>query len=305
MANVVSFSRKTRTEKEAEASSSLPKPSVRQSRLKRLLFLLPLFIAIQLTAAGYYYWEHYLKFVVQTDNAQVYAPLSPVNSRMMGFVDRVFVAENDYVAEDTVLAEFESSDVALEIRLKEARYKKAEADLKRAKRLQRSGAVSMADFELAEASSALALADLDGAKLKLSFSKVRAQVSGSIGKRNLQPGQFVQPGQSLFWIIPEAKSVRVKANLKETQIRKVKAGQKVRMRFDANPGVDFWGKVETVLPASGAVFSLFPPENSTGHFTKVVQTIPVLIEVQAGPIETLLPGMSAFVEIDTREEASP
>lgn len=305
MANVVSFTRKTKVEGESLGSPSIAKKPTRSVRFRRLIFLLPVFIAVQVAAAGYYYWDHYLKFMVQTENAQVYAPITPVNSRIMGFVDRVFVSENDVVEENTVLAEFESSDVALEVRLKEARFKKAEADLNRAKRLHRSGALSTADLELAEASAALAQADLEGARLKFSFTKVRAQIGGTIGKRNLQPGQFVQPGQSLFWIIPKTELVRVKANLKETQIGKVKAGQKVRMRFDASPGKDFWGEVETVLPSSGGVFSLFPPENSTGHFTKVVQTVPVYIQVKETTSDKLLPGMSVFVEIDTREGIAP
>jgi membrane fusion protein, multidrug efflux system len=301
MANVVSFSRRPKSENEDRESQPSVKTAKSRFRFKKFLFMLPLFLAGLLAVGGYYYWEHYLQFVVQTDNAQVYSTIAPVNSRMMGFVERVLVSENDTVEENTVLAEFESSDIALEIRLKEARYKKAEVDYTRAQRLHRSGALSKSDLELGEASAALALADLDGAKLKLSFAKVRAHVAGTIGKRNLQPGQFVQPGQSLFWIIPRSNTLRVKAHLKETQIRKVKTGQKVRMRFDSNPGKDYWGTVETVLPSSGGIFSLFPPENSTGHYTKVVQTIPVYIQVEDEPNSLLFPGMSVFVEIDTRE----
>jgi membrane fusion protein, multidrug efflux system len=300
MANVVTFSRAPWKEAKPPELHESPKKPKRSFRVKRYFYFLPLVLGIALAGGLFYYWEVYLQYVVQTDNAQVEASVVPVNSRIMGFVEHVKVKENDRVEKEMVLAEFDSSDTQLELRLKEARYQKAAADFERAKKLHRTGALSKAELELSEAAATLASADLDGSKLKLSFTKVKAHVSGIVGKRSLQPGQFVQPGQSLFWIIPDSENVRIRANLKETQIRSVQPGQKVLVRLDAFPKQTFIGRVESILPASGSLFSLFPPENSSGHYTKVVQTIPVFITLDDPPQSGVVPGMSAYVEIDTR-----
>jgi len=114
-------------------------------------------------------------------------------------------------------------------------------------------------------------------------------------------GQYVQAGTRLMSIVP-VQQIYVEANFKETQVGLMRVGQPVTLEVDALPGVEVHGRVDSVSPGTGAQFSLLPPQNATGNFTKIVQRIPVRIAIDAGP-ETrklLVPGMSVDVTVDTR-----
>ncbi|MDQ0503428.1 HlyD family secretion protein [Xanthobacter agilis] len=141
----------------------------------------------------------------------------------------------------------------------------------------------------------------DQAQRDLDFTVVRAPVEGVVGNRAVQVGQLVQPGTRLAAIVPLG-AVYVDANFKETQFDRLHPGQKVKVHVDAYPDRDFTGQVASVSPASGAVFSLLPPENATGNFTKIVQRIPVRIGLDADAREghALRPGMSVTAVVDTR-----
>ena len=143
---------------------------------------------------------------------------------------------------------------------------------------------------------------LDRAKRDLSFTEVRAPVDGTVGNRAVEVGAYVQPGTRLMAIVPLA-SVRVDANFKETQLAKIRPGQRVHLEVDAYPGEDFPATVESIAPASGSQFSLLPPENATGNFTKIVQRVPVRVKVdpEVAARGLLRPGMSALVRIDSRD----
>jgi membrane fusion protein (multidrug efflux system) len=138
------------------------------------------------------------------------------------------------------------------------------------------------------------------AERDLSFTIVRAPVSGVLGNRAVEVGAYVQPGSRLAALVP-LDSVRVDANFKETQLRRIRAGQRVHVEVDAFPGREFEGTVESIAPASGSQFSLLPPENATGNFTKIVQRVPVRIKVGGGEEAVLRPGMSVVVRVDTRD----
>jgi membrane fusion protein (multidrug efflux system) len=113
----------------------------------------------------------------------------------------------------------------------------------------------------------------------------------------------VASGQSVVQLVPDARWVT--ANFKETQLGAMRVGQPVSLTVDAYPGVKFHGEVESLAAATGARFSLLPPDNATGNFTKVVQRIPVRVRVLSSqPLEQLVPGMSADVDIDTRSPAA-
>ncbi|MFG1346976.1 HlyD family secretion protein [Xanthobacter autotrophicus DSM 431] len=135
----------------------------------------------------------------------------------------------------------------------------------------------------------------------LDFTVVRAPISGVVGNRAVQVGQLVQPGTRLAAVVPLG-GVYVDANFKETQLGRLIPGQKVRVYVDAYPDRDFEGTVFSVSPASGSVFSLLPPENATGNFTKIVQRIPVRIALDADALagHELRPGMSVTATVDTR-----
>lgn len=143
------------------------------------------------------------------------------------------------------------------------------------------------------------------AERDLSFTTIRAPIDGVIGNKAAEIGTFVQPGTRLAALVPLA-SVHVDANFKETQLARLQPGQPVRVEVDALPGREIVGTVESVSPASGSVFSLLPPENATGNFTKIVQRVPVRVRLPSDLVEQglLRPGMSVVAAVDTRGPAT-
>ncbi len=160
--------------------------------------------------------------------------------------------------------------------------------------------VSDKQAEVAAANIKKAKAQLDAAKLNLSYTVVTAAIDGQVSKIDIQAGQLVQPGQSLFYIINNA-TAWVIANFKETQLNKMVIGQKVTIKVDAYPDYDFEGEIASFSPATGSVFSLLPPDNATGNFVKTIQRLPVKISLNksndAKKIELLRPGMNVTVDV--------
>ena len=154
---------------------------------------------------------------------------------------------------------------------------------------------------LEELRTALAKAERD-----LSFTVIRAPVDGVIGNRAVQTGDFVQTGQRLASLVP-LDDVYVDANFKETQLAHLRPGQKVSIAVDALPDQTIEGTVTSLAPASGAVFSLLPPDNATGNFTKIVQRLPVRVSVppDVATLRLLRPGMSVVVSVNTKPGAAP
>jgi membrane fusion protein (multidrug efflux system) len=143
------------------------------------------------------------------------------------------------------------------------------------------------------------------AERDLSFTVIRAPFEGVIGNRAIQSGDYVQSGQRLASLVP-LDDVFVDANFKETQLAALHPGQPVSIAVDALDGHAIAGTVESVAPASGSVFSLLPPDNATGNFTKVAQRVPVRIAIDPGQalVDRLVPGMSVVVSVDTRAQPS-
>jgi membrane fusion protein (multidrug efflux system) len=152
---------------------------------------------------------------------------------------------------------------------------------------------------LQELRTALAKAERD-----LSFTVIRAPVDGMIGNRAVQTGDFVQTGQRLASLVP-LDEVYVDANFKETQLAHLRPGQKVAITVDALPDQAIEGTIASLAPASGAVFSLLPPDNATGNFTKIVQRLPVRVSVplDVATLRLLRPGMSVVVSVNTKASA--
>jgi membrane fusion protein (multidrug efflux system) len=143
-------------------------------------------------------------------------------------------------------------------------------------------------------------ADVDDAKLNLSYAVVLAPADGMVSKVNVQPGQFLTAGQSLFSIVLK-QNLWVVANFKETQLEKMKVGQIVSVEADAFPGHKFQAKITSLSAATGASYALLPPDNASGNFVKVVQRVPVKIEF-TNPNDSLLKqlrtGMNVAVEVN-------
>jgi membrane fusion protein (multidrug efflux system) len=139
------------------------------------------------------------------------------------------------------------------------------------------------------------------AERDLSFTVIRAPVDGVFSNRAVQTGDYVQTGQRLASLVP-LNDVYIDANFKETQLARIRPGQSVSISVDALPEDAIEGHVESLSPAAGAIFSLLPPDNATGNFTKIVQRLPVRIAVPAAVAEKRLlrPGMSVVVSVDTK-----
>jgi len=211
----------------------------------------------------------------------------------------------------------------------QAEDRRARADLARYRELANEGVLAPTDLDAAVAAAASAEAALtaarnrvsaaearargaesrvaaaraarDEAALQLGYARVTAPEEGVISKKSVEMGQLVQPGQALMAVVP-LDSVWVVANLKETQLQHLRPGQPVEVRADAYPGHVFPGHIESLSPATGAKFSLLPPDNATGNFVKVVQRVPVRIALDGpnDPERPLRPGMSARVEVRIR-----
>ena len=138
------------------------------------------------------------------------------------------------------------------------------------------------------------------AQLDVEYTTITAPIDGVVGARTLRLGQYVQAGTQLLAIVP-LHDVYIVANFKETQLTRARSGQYVRLRVDTFPGVDLHGYVDDIAPATGLEFSLLPPDNATGNFTKIVQRVPVKIRLDAGQPLTgqLRPGMSVTAKVYT------
>jgi membrane fusion protein (multidrug efflux system) len=186
-----------------------------------------------------------------------------------------------------------------------ANYAKAQADVRASRAviaaqqhqlevLQGTRKQRAADLEATKAS-------LASAKLKLGYTKISAPFDGVVGERQVQPGDYVNIGTNLINVVPLPK-VYVIANYKETQLTHVAPGQRVEITVDSFPREKLRGKVERIAPATGAQVALLPPDNATGNFTKVVQRIPVRIQLDDNQplLARLVPGMSVVTSIDTK-----
>ncbi|GJD88288.1 Colistin resistance protein EmrA [Methylobacterium hispanicum] len=183
----------------------------------------------------------------------------------------------------------------------EAAVKSAEAALVAARA---NVAVLQAQTREAESLAAELRTAVDRARRDLDFAVIRAPFDGVVGNKAVEAGAYVAPGSRVAALVP-LQSVRIDANFKETQLARVRPGQEVHIHVDAYPDRDIVGTVESLSPASGSVFSLLPPDNATGNFTKIVQRLPVRVQVPADVARegVLRPGLSVVVRVDTRDGA--
>ncbi|QJD95885.1 HlyD family secretion protein [Mucilaginibacter robiniae] len=307
-----------------------------------------------------------------TDDAQIDGDISPVVSRVGGYVDSIYFEDNQHVNKSQVLVKIDARDYKVKLEQAQAaqkgagesigvgqsqiysntanaanaranvvsaqaRLEKVQKDYSRYANLIKDGSItqqqfdqSKSDLEVAQAGLRAARdqykaaqeqvgatrnqlkvtstgvsqrqADVDFAKLQLSYTTVYAPASGITSKKTIQLGQLVQAGQTLFSIVND-NSLYVTANFKETQLDKIRNGQKVGIEVDAYPDMKLDGTVYNFSPATGAKFSLLPPDNATGNFVKVVQRIPVKIKINASKevIDKLRPGMNVNVSVSIKD----
>src|SRR6266550_386606 len=321
------------------ASPDEPAGSANPGGRKRTVFILMGVVLLALVAVGVRRWIYGFSHV-STDNAQVDGHIIPILPKVGGYVLEVRTDENRSVKAGDTLVVLDNRDykarlaqaeadlavalagVSNRARVGQAEAEKAHADLERIKPLAEKdivpkqaldaaeAAARAADAALAAAQAALLGADArvgaaraarDQAALNLSYTRITAPAEGVVSKKTVEVGQLVQPGQPLMSLVPLG-DVWVTANLKETQTADVSPGDPADFTVDAYPGRHFSGHVESLSPATGAKFSLLPPDNATGNFTKVVQRIPVRIRLDGknDAAHPLRPGMSVNVTITTK-----
>jgi membrane fusion protein (multidrug efflux system) len=263
----------------------------------------------------------YLGSFASTDDAQVDGNISSIGSRIAGTVVAVHVEDNDRVRAGDPLVELDPVDyrVALDqatANLVQARFhtlteakannRLAQIDLERSRHLVDVGAVPVQDLDqrlavgksqaaevqAAGANVRAAQAAVDQARLDLDYTRIAAPIAGIIGQKSVNVGDRIQAAQALLAIV-QVDNLWVTANFKETQLRRMHPGQRANVHVDALDQT-FRGHVESLPGASGARFSLFPPENATGNYVKVVQRLPVRIRLEPDQtgLDRLRPGMS-------------
>lgn len=304
-----------------------------------------------------------------TDDAQVDSDISPVVTRVTGYVDSIYFEENQPVAKGQVLVKLDDRDLRIKVEQAQAALEnalanvavakanvaasqagndaavanvenakiklwKATQDYNRYNNLLTDKSVTQQQYDAAKADKESAAAqlqlaqkqlttgtvqtkvtaeqiivaqsnvaarraDLDFALLQLSYAIIKAPASGIASKKTAHPGQLVQAGQTIFTIVSDS-NVYVVANFKETQLDQMKAGQHVSLKADVFPDAELEGTVHSFSPATGAKFSLLPPDNATGNFVKVIQRVPVKIKLTSSSEQTQLlrPGMSVRVTVD-------
>lgn len=320
-------------ERESEDRQSRGQPNEREEKKKfhvsEKALVIGGIILVVILVTAVLYWLHARNFA-STDDAYTTAHIHEISARVAGTVENVLVEDNQFVNAGQPLLILDQRDfnVALtraraQVLQRKAAEVQAQANLDRAQSdydrvtalyQQDMKAVSKSDVDnvtaalkTAHGASEAAKADLAAAEatqadadLQLSYTKIVAPVDGVIGKKTVESGARIQPGQALMAVV--GKDVWVLANYKETQLAKVRVGQHVDVRVDAVPDHLFPAHVDSFQPGTGAAFALLPPDNATGNFTKIVQRVPVKIVFDdLGEYRArVTPGLSCVPKIDLR-----
>jgi membrane fusion protein (multidrug efflux system) len=180
----------------------------------------------------------------------------------------------------------------------QAELQQARAEAEGTKTAPQQVVITRAQAQSAEARAQLAQSALDQARLNLEYTTIKAPVAGIVSKKTIEDGQVVQPGQPLMAVVPQ-EDIWITANFKETQLADMHQGQAATISVDAFGGRVLNAHVDSIASATGAKFSLLPPENATGNYVKVVQRIPVKLVFEAGQDaeHQLRPGMSTVVKV--------
>jgi membrane fusion protein (multidrug efflux system) len=300
---------------------------------KRKLLLTALMTTVGITAiAASAYWYTMAERYVSTDNAYTAVEIAQVTPSITGTVSEILVTDTQPVKQGDILVKIDQTDARLVLAQMEADQKKALAiqaaaeaeleksgiDLKRRLPLAGSGSISSDEITKAENSYKTSKANLDSAsaavtqikarveQAQVDFSRtiIRSPVAGIIAKRQVQLGQRVQPGTPLLGVVP-VQELHVDANFKEVQLEKVRIGQPVKIYSDIyGKSVTYHGTVAGLSGGSGSAFAAIPAQNATGNWIKVVQRLPVRINLNPTELEEnpLKVGLSMIVEIDTKKD---
>lgn len=250
----------------------------------------------------------------ETDNARTAAHSSVLSTKVGGIISEILVRENQAVKEGDVILRLDKREYVISLDRMEAdlqsvqvKLQDADRNYRRMKTLYASDTVSRQTFETAETQYLDLLRQVESlksqvaqAKLNLEHTELKAPANGRVGRRNIEKGVVIGPGQPLVAFV-QSDEFWVVANFKETQLQDIKIGQHVNVHVDAIGGHVFAGKVESFSPGSGATFAVIPADNATGNFVKIVQRVPVKIILDQKSIkgfeERLVPGLSVIAKV--------
>jgi membrane fusion protein (multidrug efflux system) len=255
-----------------------------------LVVVIGLILGVSALIHSYYYES--------TDDAFIEGHVVTVGTKLSNTVRDVLIDDNYEVKKGELLVQIDPRDYQVQLDSAQANFDKTKSDFDRNVALANSRAISQADLDAARGTFDVAKAALDQAKLNLEYTRITAPVDGRITRKNVEPGDYIQTGQTLFSIVP--RDIWVTANFKETQLTHMLRGQPATIRIDAFPGRLFRGHVDSLQAGTGARFSLLPAENATGNYVKVVQRVPVKIVFDEPPDvqAAFAPGLSVVPEVD-------
>ncbi len=236
-----------------------------------------------------------------TDDAFVKAHVHMISARIPGTVQQIVVNENQIVKKGDLLIKLDPRDFEAQVKVAQANFSKSHKDLGRFQGFENLGPTERPVFDQYQANALISEAELTKAQLQYEYTTIVAPEDGKVGKQSVETGEQIQPGQALMALVE--KHPWIEANFKENQVSQFRVGQEVEIKIDAIPGKTLSGHVESIAPGSGSTFSLLPPDNATGNFTKIVQRIPVRIAIDpesaAGLVDRLVSGMSSEVTVKT------
>ncbi len=288
----------------------------KDNKRKSLFVLLGLCVFLMAFVFSVYYFFVSSKHVT-TDNAYVGAEIAQVTSLVGGIVKAIHYKGTSVVNAGDVLVNIDDTDARLVLARAKADLSKAQADLDRTKlisdrrqALTKSGSVSAEEvsnaknaFKAAQAVFDIAKISLEQAQVDFDRTTVLSPIDGVIAKRQVQLGQRVQSGMALMSVVP-MQTMHVNANFKEVQLRKVRIGQLVKLTADFyGSSVIYHGKVVGIAGGTGSAFAIIPAQNATGNWIKVVQRLPVRIELDSEELKNhpLQVGLSMQVDIDVSD----
>jgi membrane fusion protein (multidrug efflux system) len=268
-------------------------PSNNGQKKKKAFMIVGAVVTIGLIAG--YFINAYNKTHISTDDAFIEGNIHTIAARVSGSVKTVLVDDNRQVKQGDLLVELDPMDYRSRVEAsranlehQRANLRQAERELKRAKSLFEQDANSadrydkaVSNQEIAAAQVKLADEQLRQANLNLGYTTIVAPSGGYVTRKSVQTGNQVQAGQPLMAIV-ELEDIHIVANYKETELARIRPGQEVRIKVDAYPGKTLKGTVDSIMAGTGVSFSLFPAENATGNYVKVVQRIPVKIVLEKG-----------------------
>jgi membrane fusion protein (multidrug efflux system) len=262
-------------------------------------------VAVLVIVVGLYYIIYAMGHET-TDDAYTTGFVHQISSRVTSNVTQLLIVDNQFVKQGQILLQLDPTDFEVVVERAQANYDRAKADFDRVEALKGDVAISKQDYDQTKTNMDVAKANLDDAINQLSYCTIVAPSDGYIGNRTVEVGNRVTVGGALMAVVQD---VWVVANYKETQLGKMKKNQHVEITVDAIPGKKFQGHIDSFSPGTGSTFTLLPPDNATGNFTKIVQRVPVKIYFEPDSIRDfrarLLPGLSVETAVTLDDSVQP